>query len=315
MIKICRYDESFSREAKELFGTLFEETVKHADVLKETVSVAAENGHLVGICFLTVTSSYKYADREHPGYLNMDFEAVHGENEVEISAMLIDALINDYRKICRSEKNKRIILRTFCSASSADYMNYLVSFGFRAEHYMHRMRKDLSETMEIPGNGDFDFTVRAKNGKELKVCVEAVRAEGDTDIKGLDGYFEANGRAFGIPDSENELEYRLREQNGVQFVARIDGRVAAAVSVWENNPGSVSTENIFCIEEYRRLGVTENLIRGVCGYLAARGYREATLFVYGVNTYAVELYTKLGYMIYGGTLHMHYEDDYVPALV
>ena len=315
MTKICRFDASFSQELNRLFGSLKKEIEKHGDVLKETISVAVDDGILLGICFLTATSSYRYADREHPGYLNMNFEVIPGENEVEVSALLIDTLIKDYKFICKKEKNKRIILRTFCSASSNEYLSFLTSFGFRAHYFMYRMKKDLTGAVPVQGNGDFEFDIFSKDRKRERISVRTIRAGSDGSIDGLEDYFEANGRAFGIPDSENELEFRLKEQNGVQFIARAGDKLVAAVSVWENGRGSVSTENIFCSEEYRRCGVTEKMLRGVSSYLAGKGYREATLFVYGVNTFAVALYTKLGYNIYGGLLHMLYEEDYIPEII
>jgi len=314
LLKIRRYDESISDEIKKKFRDMWEEINAHGDVLCETISVAEEDGHPVGICFLLLTSTYHYSDLEHPGYLNMEYEAATGESEIEISGMLIDALINDYKKICKKNKKKRLILRTFCSPTSVDYLMYLSSFGFRAQNFMYRMKKDLTEVVPTGGDGSFSFELTDKGTIE-KVEVSAIRAEADGKINGLEGYFEANKSAFGIPDSENELNFRLSEQCGVQFVARIGGKVVAAVSVWENRPDSVSTENIFCIPEYHRRGVTEKLMRSVCSYLAGKGYREATLFVYGVNTYAIGLYMKLGYNIYGGMLHMLYEDGYVPEMV
>ena len=314
MINICRYTESFSEKIKKQFRTVWDEIETHGDVIKETVSVATENGDPVGVCFLMITSSYYFSDLEHPGYLNMEYEALSGADEIEISGVLIDALINDYKKICKKNKNKRLILRTFCTPTSVDYLMYLSSFGFRAQNFMYRMKKDLTEV--VPTNGDGSFSFELADGKRTEtVEVSAIRADAGGKISGLDGYFEANKSAFGIPDSENELVYRLSEQCGVQFIAGIGGKVVAAVSVWENRPDSVSTENIFCIPEYQRRGVTEKLMRGVCSYLSGKGYREATLFVYGVNTYAVSLYMKLGYDIYGGMLHMLYEDGYVPEMV
>lgn len=315
MIDICRYDESFSEEVKKLFRSLWEEIDSHGDVMDGTISVALEKGHPVGICFLMATSTYHSADREHPGYLNMEYQAVSDENEIEVCALLIDTLIADYRRICSEEPDKRIILRTFVSSSSTEYMSYLSSFGFRAQYFMYRMRKDLTEVVPEGGDGSFSFRIKNKAGASEKIDVRAVRIGQDGSADGLEGYFEANGSVFGVPDSENELIFRLREQNGVQFIASAKGRVVAAVSVWENGPVSVSTENIFCIEEYRRLGVTEELLRRVCAYLAGKGYKEATLFVYGVNTYATALYTKLGYNIFGGTMHMLFEDGYVPELI
>ncbi len=314
MINICRYTESFSERIKKQFRTVWDEIETHGDVMKETISVATVNGDPVGMCFLMITSSYYYSDLEHPGYLNMEYEALSGADEIEISGMLIDALINDYKAICKKNKNKRLILRTFCTPTSVDYLMYLSSFGFRAQNFMYRMRKDLTKVEPHYGGDSFSFELTDK-GKAETVTVTAVKAEAVEKTDGLDGYFEANESAFGIPDSENELVYRLREQCGVQFIAGIGGKVIAAVSVWENRPDSVSTENVFCIPEYQRRGVTEKLMRGVCSYLSGKGYREATLFVYGVNTYAVSLYMKLGYDIYGGMLHMLYEDGYVPEMV
>jgi len=315
VVEIVKYDESYSLKVRESFQSLWLEIQKHGDVLKDTINIAVEGDRVLGVCFLLDTPSCECADKEHPGYLNMEFEAILGEEGIEISAMLIDALIDEYQKICEANNNKRLILRTFCPASSVDYIGFLSSFGFRAQYFMYRMKKDLSGVEPMTGDGGFSFTVRGRSGREEKIEVKAIRAESDGSIADRDEYFEANGSAFGIPDSKNELVYRLREQNGVQFTAKAKGKVVAAVSVWENGHGSVSTENIFCIKEYRRLGITEKLLRGVCAYLSGKGYREASLYVFGVNNYAVGLYTKLGYNIYGGTLHMLYEDDYVPELI
>ncbi|MCR5830222.1 MAG: GNAT family N-acetyltransferase [Lachnospiraceae bacterium] len=315
MIKISRYDEKYSNKIEKLFNGLWNEINYHGDVIAESICVAEENGEPVGVGFLIATSSYRYADSHRKGYIDMEYAAVEGDETVEIYALLIDTLIDDYRMICRSEKNRRIILRTFCSASSNDYMSFLSTFGFRADNFMYRMRRDLTEVTPVISEGSYSFVITDPSGKEEKIDVEMIKASKDGVVSGLDGYFEANGSAFGVPDSENELKYRMVKQNGIQFLARARGKVVAAVSVWENSKDRVSTENIFCIKKYRRRGITERLLRYVCGYLSAKGYREASLFVYGVNNYAVGLYTKLGYDIFGGMLHMLYEDGYEPELV
>jgi len=315
VIRIIRYSEKLSGKIEKLFFSLWEEINHHGDVIKSSVSVAVKDGEPVGIGFLIATSSYRYADSDKKGYIDMEYAAVETEETVEIYALMIDELINEYRNICGKEPDKKIILRTFCSASSTEYMSFLASFGFRAEHFMYRMRRDLTEVAPSLCDGNYSFLIPDSKGKNEKIDVDIVKASDNGEIRGLEGYFEANGSAFGVPDSENELKYRLLKQNGVQFIARSGGKVVAAVSVWENGKDRVSTENIFCVKEYRQRGITETLLRGVCGYLSGKGYREATLFVYGVNNYAVNLYTKLGYNIFGGLLHMLYEDGYEPELV
>ena len=287
----------------------------HGDVMGDTISVAVEDGSVVGVCFLMETSSYRARDPKYPGYLNMEYAALSDENEVKNSELLIETLIDEYHRIREEKKDGRLILRTFCSSASFDYLDFLSSFGFRAESFMFRMRKELGRAPAKDSDGSFSFEVGLPDRSMETISVSAVKAGSDGSMSGMEGYFEANGRAFGIPDSEPDLLYKMREQNGIQFIARSGSVIVAAVSVWENNPGSVSTENIFCEEKYRRLGITEKLLSGVLDCLSGIGYREATLFVYGVNTYAVALYTKLGYSIYGGILHMNYEDGYVPELV
>ncbi len=315
MIEISRYDKSRGGEVKKLFPVQWEEINYSEDVLADTISIATDGGKLVGICYLVNTPSIDRADRETPGYLNAAFEGAQNGDEIETSGILINTLINDYRAICTVNKDKRLILRTFSYVSMVDYMSYLATFGFRAQNFMYRMKKDLSDVTPVNLPECFSFEVSDDKGLKEEINVTAVKVGVDGKIEGLDGYFEANASAFGIPDSEKELEYRLRRQNGVQFIARADGRVVGAVSVWENKNGCVSTENIFCIREYRRRGITETILRRVLSHLSYKGYREAVLYVYGVNIYAIELYMKLGYEIVGGTVHMLYEDGYEPEMV
>jgi len=306
---LIRYDEKWSERVKAFSLSAWEEINLHGDVIEESVYLVTNKNKVEGLCYLMETPTFRMLGHGcEQGHLNMNYVAGDGEDVLDVYDMLMERQIDSYRVVKDSHPEGRLLLRSFVDTTWHEYISYLTSFGFRAATFMFRMERDLTVIKRPAVRENFSFTISDNDKREIKVT--AAR-----NLSDIDGYFEANGQSFGVPDSKAELEYRILKHKGIQFVARDGEKIIAGVTVWENDADKASTENIFCAPDYRRKGIMTKFLDRVCSILAGKGYKKATLFVYGVNTYAIDLYSKLGYTIEGGMLQMLYEDDYVPEMV
>lgn len=126
----------------------------------------------------------------------------------------------------------------------------------------------------------------------------------------IEAYTVTNREAFEVEDSANELRFIAGGEDSHVFAVMKKNRVIAAVTLWKITKFRAATENIFCAAEYRNKGITSTLIKYVLGYLKERGYKEASLTVFGDNLPATQLYFKLGYELEGNMLELHYETEY-----
>lgn len=247
------------------------EILYHRDVVPESVMLAVEKRQLYGAGYLLRTPGQYYSLVFHTD--------IRTEAGITAAEVLLAALTKAFRKLRRSDRTRKC--RLWCREEETAYRAFLESFGFAPADTMYRMVCPLADTPA----GD----------QELPDGME-IRAIDLNDPAVMREYLRVNGEAFGIPDSGNEMLFRINHADGEVFAVMKGNELIAAVTVWPVTEVRAATENVFCAESYRRQGITSALLCEVHRNLYAGGYREAELRVYEADTGARLLYEKLGYV-------------------
>ena len=125
-------------------------------------------------------------------------------------------------------------------------------------------------------------------------------------------YLKDCERAFHVPESVENLRYRLRDPQTRVFAAVSGDRILGGMLTWNtgrSGTGVASTEFIFCDPAYRRKGIAEAMLRYALRALGKSGMEKAILTVYGTNLPACSLYLKLGYELRSVLIEMQYTTD------
>lgn len=205
---------------------------------------------------------------------------------------------------------KKLVLRTWCKGDNPGLMEYLMDLDFYPAKVTPIMVSPIDLVASImdaeEGLPDSSEPCILELPKSFGVEQEVVILEAELTDSFWEAYQTANAAAFSVPNTLNELTYKMREPDSKVFVALHNGAIVASVSVWGLGEHRASTENVFCAEAYRRLGITTVLMQYAFDYLRNLGYREAVLSVFGDNLPAYGLYRKLCYEIETTTVEMHY---------
>lgn len=311
MLEIIEYNEKFDDDIMKLDELMFLEIKYHADVLKETICIALYNNEFAGVGFLIAGATFLQIEKQELPYyhLHAEYKAVVGTDyEVEASTEMLENLKLKFCRLQDTYFDKRLILRLWCGGSESAYMEFLLYHQFRAMKVTPILVKSLDDSGKKHELGIDEFLFRLD--KEMKI--QEIKPNEDPEL--MKSYMEANGSAFCVEDSENELRFRLGSPKSHVFAVMKGSQVIASVTTWEVSEKRAATENIFCIEKYRNRGVTTALLEYVFNYLHGNGYREASLTVFGDNQPALQLYFKLGYELLATLVEMHYETDYEPVM-
>ncbi|MCR4740475.1 MAG: GNAT family N-acetyltransferase [Lachnospiraceae bacterium] len=289
-LTIIPYTEKFRDLLKKRDPAIASEIENNGDIIASTVILAvrglsSKKPVISGAGYLIRgLGSYESSAYEGKRFLHASFTGF-GKDEVFASDMLLDRLISIYR-----EKYTDHTLRLWCRARNAVYLDFLIAKGFCVENTMLVMECDLTDHPELRERPDFSAT------------------EFTTDLP-MDEYLLSNGEAFGIPDSRNDMLYRLKYLDARVFAVCTNGSITAAVTTWPLSEDRFSslhaTENIFCMPSKRRQGITSSLLYHVLYTLRSRGVTRVSLNVYGNNRAAIDLYLRSGYEVTDTLLELH----------
>ena len=273
-VELIPYDPAFDDAVGLIDASELQAIRYNEDVIKETVHLALFDRQCIGCGYLALGTV-------NDGILTVCCEfGVNSRDpwSIEAANALLDALKADYRRLAPAFGHFPSRLTVWAKEGSA-VGDFAAAHGFLAGRRMTSFRNDLS---------------RAK--KEDSPLPDAWIKELDvTDPAVMKAYIAANGRGFGFPDSEKGLLFRVRHWKARVFAFVKDGQILSAVTVWPRKNRSFATEDIFCIPEYRRMHLTETLIRHVLTEGQEKGYASAGLCAFSHNTAAVKLYEKCGY--------------------
>lgn len=317
-MEIIDYEESFDEAIKAIDPVLFYSIRYHGDVIKESVCLAVEEDELIGAGFLKAGATFLKVEEEQLPYyfIHAEYQAdeeADEESQVIASGMLLEELKERFDLIQERYSDKRLILRLFCNAEKTAYLEFLMYYGFRPMRISPIMVRDLSdESYEMTSDMD---EAQEKNNPETEILLDngevlVIKEMDPEDEEFAREYTITNREAFEVEDSINELRFTMGGQDAHVYAVMKDRRVIAAVTTWCVYEGRSATENIFCAKDYRNMGITSSLIEYVLSILKGRGYKTASLTLFGDNQPACRLYMKLGYEVEGEMLECHYEKNY-----
>lgn len=310
MIEIISYSEEYDELIKALDTVTFYSIKYHQDVIKDSVCLAMNGRQLVGVGMLKAGATFLKVDLEDLRYyfIHADFftdDEVDVESQVMASAMMLEDLKDSFNEIQDRYPGKRLILRLWCSSEKNDYLEFLMSYGFRPMRVTPVLARTLDGEDENVFTAKNSNIIELKNGERLEI-----REMNPYDETFAREYILTNREAFEVEDSMNELRFVMGGEDSHVFAVMKGERVIAAVTTWLITDERASTENIFCAEDYRNMGITTAMLQYVFGFLKSKGYSVASLTVFGDNQPATQLYFKLGYEVEGTVIECHYERDY-----
>lgn len=280
MIKIVPYHEKYASKCRDLDREAFSEMMRHGDVIPDTLFVAVE-AEVYGFGYLL--GSHSYAAREthpespaffvHP-VVKTDNRTAKG---LDAADMLLPKLLTACADLSYFDPKYPATARIYCDVAEKYAGEYYEEMGFRETDRMLVMEKDLTHIFE-----------ESKESPLPDVLIRDTKLRDKTE---MDRYLAGTEEAFGIPDSREEMIYRLNFGRGTVYTADD----VSFVTTWPMGNGVAATENIFTLKLYRRQGTCEKLLREVFEILESEGFKRARLTVYEGNREAIALYEKLGY--------------------
>lgn len=192
---------------------------------------------------------------------------------VEAARRLIDRLKDVYY----ARKNSGEVLRLWCNANDRRYLKFLKDLGFEERDIMYRMNRKLSGIRPKPH--------------------PLVKPLSLIDRSSMEAYLAGTAEAFGFPDREEEMSFRL-QYGGGKLYTRYDETAKENVSfltTWPVRKDTAATENIFTRVPFRNRGYATELVEFAAETLKKEGFAYATLNVYKSDVPAIRLYEKCGY--------------------
>ncbi len=192
---------------------------------------------------------------------------------VEAARRLIERL----KDIYYARKKPGEVLRLWCNANDRRYLKFLKDFGFEERDIMFRMTRKFSGVHPKPH--------------------PYVKPHYLSDRASMDAYLAGTEEAFGFPDREEEMSFRLQFGGG-KLYTRVDeetGENVSFLTTWPVRKDTAATENIFTRIPFRNRGYATELIEFAAETLKKEGFANATLNVYKSDVPAIRLYEKCGY--------------------
>ena len=306
MVKLTEYNEKYDTRLRKLDPVTYYTIKYHSDVITESVCAAIDGNKLIGVGFLKSGATFLKVDKlDLPCYFihaeHIEDEKADPEKQIIASELILERLKTVFGDIQEKHTGKRLILRLWCDAKRIVYEEFLMMHGFRPMRIIPVLVRELTKEDERYYESSRK-TITMNDGEELRI--EEMNPNDDSF---MEAYTVTNREAFEVEDSENELKFVMQGEDSHVFAVMKEKRVIAAVTLWRISGERAATENIFCAADYRRKGVTSQLLKYVFGFLKSRGYEQASLTVFGDNQPAAQLYFKLGYEVESNFLELHYE--------
>lgn len=306
---IISYDEKYDKQLAELDQLMFYYVKYHPDVIKDSVYLAVENDILLGVACFQKRSSFLAINSENIRYHEL---IIHCEVDNTYSdcnnvfVQLLDKLKENCDSISMQYPGKRIFMKTWLPEEAHDRIELLMRHGFTVGRGTLILVRKLDECESIDTSVAKPLEVKFEDRTEQLEIREVV-----FDEKTMAAYETANADAFIAPDSIGDLWFKLNDPEIKVFAALKGEQIISAVTVWRVGEKRAATENIFCISDFRRKGITGAVINYACSYLKQCGFEEASLTVFQDNIPAFLLYEKLGYRYEKMNFGLQYEKDYV----
>lgn len=255
-----------------------------------SVKKAPSGETFLGAGFLQAGQTYR-ARKDYPKlpfyHVQMDFALDFSDPEaVPAAEMLIEELISRCAALREEEPEKTLALTYWVRSDARESRAFLESLGFTEAYRTYRMAREIgAEEAETPFREDL-----------------AVREIDLLDPETMKRYVEGTKEAYGVPDSEAEMRFRILRHGARVFTIE----EKSFVTVWDLGNGDAATENVFTRKAFRRQGLSKRLLNAVADRLREEGFERLFLNVYPkFAPHALKMYRSLGYKRLYTLIEMH----------
>ncbi len=188
-------------------------------------------------------------------------------------------------------KDKRAALAAWVDHSDINELSAYMKRGFIEYETCPVLKYDLSGEVPVPSiPTEFSISrLDISSQEELERYIDATRVAND-----------------GSHDSVAELCFMSNEPSFSAYMLKDGDSVAAVCSTWRITDERAAIENICCVPDYRRKGLTQALMLYVLGQIKESGYSIATLSMRGRNLPAHRLYHRLGFELMTNQIELVY---------
>ena len=290
-MKLIPYDPRFLDQIREIDASAAQQLEFNKDVFvtTATLSVSDEEETLYGFSYISLgTLNY--------GVFNLNAELGADpsyEDAFEVLEALTEALKDAFTRLRPQIPHEKVYLTAWAAEGRKTYREFLEYQGFYKNRSMVSLEKDLSQTETETAKS---LTIRTPEGDLAEAKIREIDVK-DPEIRAA--YLKAHGQGFGFPESEEGLIFRTEHWKArVYAVVKADEpeKVLAAVTVWPRRNGRCATEDIFCVPDWRRQYLTQELLKTVHLKLKEEGFLYAGMTAFTCNKEALKLYEKLGYV-------------------
>ena len=303
MLKLIRYAPQFDSALEAVDREMFIEIKYHKDVLRDSILLAQrssnEGSEITGFGYLLASASFRLIQTELSEYYIHAIQKAVGEEEAEASVMLLNGLMDLFEEQKKAFPGKHLIHRVWARETALAYLSLLKEFGFYRGNTMYICENRLAETEDR-------LTLPQIFSKAQKNLPGLTLQKVTPDDAFFREYISVNAEAFHIPDSLDDLYFKLRYYDASIYGAFLKDRLIASVSSWRVNDSVYTTENIFCLPSCQNLGATRALLGFVLTRLKKENRDIAALSVYKDDLPAIRLYSSYGYTRRHTLLEMHF---------
>lgn len=254
----------------------------------------ADDGIVLGISALAYDGTWYYLDSDRKDIdkylcqITLEMSEAY-ESEVEVKDALLWALKNRLREQKKKYQDKTLAIRTWCDSDDINEQQFYLRHGFGEDTIKWILKYNLSKEIkeyDIPDN----------------IVIEEHSFEGD----GMKRYSTANGLGYGVPDSEDEMWFKLQGGDTNVYVAKDGDTIVSSTTIWKINDERYATENVFTIPDYRRKNIGRATLAYALQECRKRNAKIATLTCIGDNISAIAMYLGMGYEVMDHQIEMHF---------
>ena len=282
-LRLIPYDSAFDAQIDAIEPEDLAEIRRNGDVFPESVKLALYGKKCIGVGYLTLGTV-------NDGILtvNCTFD-VNSSNRHAVGAAkaLLEAQEACFEALKEKLPVRPVRLSVFAKEDST-VADFVREEGFLTGRKMTVFRNDLSTAEDVCT--ETEVTLADGIVRQARIGFLDV-----TDPDSMARYLKANGKGFGCPDSEKSLLFRVEHWRARVYAWMCEGEVLSAVTVWPQRQIAFATEDVFCVPEARRQGLTGKLLRYVLKMGKDKGYAQADLNAFSHNETAIRLYEKCGY--------------------
>jgi len=189
----------------------------------------------------------------------------------------------------KSLRENRAVLSATYFAAGMESIDYLRNEGFQPYETGYTLRRDLS--LPVP-------PVPVPVGVEVRAWRMPTQSEQENYLAAHQSVFRDGTWTL------KSLQHFMKSEMwaaGTTYTAFDGQKLAGSVMVYYNpdSPDKTgSTEHVFVLPKYRKLGIAPYLLREALTYLKKRGMKAAELQVSAQNRRAIEIYEQLGYTVF-----------------